>query len=204
MVMTATGFYGPHRVVAASMPRTLYEVLEVTRWAAPTEIKRHYRRLAKRYHPDVNRTREGSERFLEIQAAYQVLSNPLLRREYDEKLEPKAQFHWEPPVVYDGPSHKVRIARGFVDISGPFPRRPMRSEVKESKRIAERRRFARRVWSGYVLVVFIMVAGLFTFAAALAASGQGFQAAVTASGGGMLLGLLFIAWVAKGIGNPEL
>ncbi len=185
------------------MPRTLYDLLEVSQWAALPEIKRQYRRLAKRYHPDVNQGRGASERFLEIQTAYQVLSNPLLRREYDEKLDPKRDFHWEPPESYDGPSHKVKVPRGFVDVAGPFPRRTRPTDGQQYRETERQRRFSRRVWTAYVVVVLVMVVGLFAFAASLAVSGLGFQAAVTASGGGMMLGLLFIAWVAKGIGRPE-
>ena len=185
------------------MARTLYEVLGLPRGAAPAEIKRSYRRLAKRYHPDVNPVGGAAERFLEVQAAYQVLSNPLLRREYDEKLYPRTEFIWEPPAVYDGPSHKVRVPRGFVDVAGPFCSPNPRADAQQRRMAERRRRFARKVWFGYVAVVVAMVSTMFGFAASLAASGEGFAAAATASGGGMMLGLLFIAWIAKGIGGAE-
>ena len=186
------------------MARTLYDLLEVPRGVAPTEIKRSFRRLAKRYHPDVNRGRGAAERFLEIQAAYQVLANPLLRREYDEKLEPRTEFRWEPPVAYDGPSHKVKMPRGYVGVAGPFPSAGGRAELRRQRATERRRRFAGRVWIAYVAVVLSMVTAMFAFAGYLAATGLGFQAAITASGGGMMLGLLFIAWIARGITAPDL
>ena len=186
------------------MARTLYEVLGVSRGAAPAEIKRSFRRLAKRYHPDVNPGGGAAERFIEIQTAYQLLSNPMLRREYDEKLDPRTEFHWEPPPVYDGPSHKVKVPRGFVDVAGPFPSVNPRA-ARAHDRTAERRRaFARKVWIGYVAAVLAMVCTMFGFAASLAASGETFAAAATASAGAMMLGLLFIAWVAKGVGAVDL
>src|SRR5215216_27676 len=63
----------------------LYKVLEVSKEAPQDEIRRSYRRLARKYHPDANPgDREAEERFKEVQHAYEALSNPEKRREYDE------------------------------------------------------------------------------------------------------------------------
>src|ERR671915_1310638 len=63
----------------------LYKALEVSKEASQEEIRRSYRRLARKYHPDANPgDRQAEERFKEIQQAYEVLSNPEKRREYDE------------------------------------------------------------------------------------------------------------------------
>ena len=63
----------------------LYKVLEVSKEASQDEIRRSYRRLARKYHPDANPgDRAAEERFKEIQQAYEVLSNPEKRSEYDE------------------------------------------------------------------------------------------------------------------------
>ncbi|HYQ84557.1 MAG TPA: DnaJ domain-containing protein, partial [Rubrobacter sp.] len=63
----------------------LYKVLEVSKEASQDEIRRSYRRLARKYHPDANPgDRQAEERFKEIQQAYEVLSKPEKRREYDE------------------------------------------------------------------------------------------------------------------------
>ncbi len=63
----------------------LYKVLEVSKEAPQDEIRRSYRRLARKYHPDANPgDRAAEERFKEIQQAYEVLSKPEKRREYDE------------------------------------------------------------------------------------------------------------------------
>jgi molecular chaperone DnaJ len=61
----------------------LYEVLGVRRDATQEEIKRAYRRLARQYHPDANPDPQAAERFKEINAAYEVLSDPVKRQRYD-------------------------------------------------------------------------------------------------------------------------
>jgi molecular chaperone DnaJ len=61
----------------------LYAVLGVPRDATEDEIKRTYRRLARELHPDVNNDPEAEHRFKEITAAYQTLSDPAKRRQYD-------------------------------------------------------------------------------------------------------------------------
>ncbi|AEK59151.1 MULTISPECIES: molecular chaperone DnaJ [Acidithiobacillus] len=64
--------------------RDYYEVLEVSRTADDGEIKKSYRRLAMRYHPDRNPgDSQAEERFKEISEAYEVLSDPQKRQAYD-------------------------------------------------------------------------------------------------------------------------
>lgn len=60
-----------------------YEVLGVAHDASAEEVKRAYRNLAKRYHPDVNKAADAADRFKEIQAAYDVLGDEEKRRHYD-------------------------------------------------------------------------------------------------------------------------
>jgi curved DNA-binding protein len=63
--------------------RDFYEALGVPRNAGQDEIQRAYRKLARQYHPDVNKDPGAEERFKEIGEAYQVLSDPNTRKRYD-------------------------------------------------------------------------------------------------------------------------
>ena len=60
-----------------------YKALGVARDAGQDEIKRAYRRLARKYHPDVNKAAEAEQRFKEIGEAYEVLKDPEKRAAYD-------------------------------------------------------------------------------------------------------------------------
>lgn len=65
--------------------RDYYEILGVDRNATEQEIKKAYRKLARKYHPDVNKDDpQAEERFKEITRAYEVLSDPQRRRQYDQ------------------------------------------------------------------------------------------------------------------------
>jgi curved DNA-binding protein len=63
--------------------RDFYEVLGLRRDASAEEIQRAYRKLARTYHPDVNKSPEAEEKFKEVSEAYDVLSDPDLRKRYD-------------------------------------------------------------------------------------------------------------------------
>ncbi len=60
-----------------------YEILGVARDADASAIKSAYRKLARKYHPDVNRTKEAEEKFKDINEAYEVLSDKNKRQRYD-------------------------------------------------------------------------------------------------------------------------
>src|SRR5882724_8504321 len=74
-------------VTVATTKRDYYEVLSVSRTADGEEIKRSYRRLAMKYHPDRNQGGAAAEaeiKFKECAEAYEVLSDPAKRKRYDQ------------------------------------------------------------------------------------------------------------------------
>jgi len=64
--------------------KSLYETLGVKPDATADEIKKAYRKLARKYHPDICKEPECEEKFKEINAAYEILSDPEKRKQYDQ------------------------------------------------------------------------------------------------------------------------
>lgn len=72
--------------------RDYYEVLGVSKTASDDEIKKAYRGLAKKYHPDVSTEDNAEEKFKEVQEAYEVLSDPTKREQYNQFGHQGANF----------------------------------------------------------------------------------------------------------------
>ena len=66
------------------MAKSLYKTLEINEGASEAEIKKAYRKLARQYHPDVNKDEGAEDKFKEINSAYEILSDKDKKRQYDQ------------------------------------------------------------------------------------------------------------------------
>jgi molecular chaperone DnaJ len=91
--------------------RDYYEVLGLSQDASKEEIKKAYRKLARQYHPDVNKAADAKQKFTEVKDAYEVLSDPQKKAQYD-------QFgHTDPNQGFGGGGD---FGGGFGDIFDMF------------------------------------------------------------------------------------
>jgi curved DNA-binding protein len=98
-----------------------YDTLGVSRGAPAEEIKRAYRKLARKYHPDVSKEKNAEAKFKDVQEAYEVLKDPEKRASYDQlgrDYRPGQQFRpppgWEQHYGRSG-SHRFSDLNGFSD-----------------------------------------------------------------------------------------
>lgn len=96
-----------------------YKTLGVERGASADEIKKAYRRLARKYHPDVSKEKDAEERFKELAEAYETLGNAEKRAAYDELGRYRPGQNFKPP-----PGWEQRFGGGFsvedIDLSDLF------------------------------------------------------------------------------------
>ena len=132
-----------------STKRDYYDILSVDKKASQAEIKKAYRALALKYHPDKNKEKEAAEKFKEVTAAYEVLSDSKKRQTYDQYGHaafdqaagfggaggPFGQTHKSGPFTYTystsgegspfgGFSDPFEIFEAFFGSGSPFRRGP--------------------------------------------------------------------------------
>jgi curved DNA-binding protein CbpA len=95
-----------------------YEIMKVDRKATEAEIKRAFRQLANQYHPDKNPSVEAEAIFKEINEAYEVLSDPASRLDYDQRLASPAFFNYQyirpQKTTYRGPSERALFQNSLL------------------------------------------------------------------------------------------
>ncbi|MBS3171542.1 molecular chaperone DnaJ [Candidatus Woesearchaeota archaeon] len=66
------------------MAKDFYKILGVSKKASQDEIKKAFKQLAKKYHPDINKGKDSEEKFKELNEAFQILNDPIKRNQYDQ------------------------------------------------------------------------------------------------------------------------
>ena len=98
-----------------------YDTLGVSRGAPAEEIKRAYRKLARKYHPDVSKEKNAEARFKDVQEAYEVLKDPEKRASYDQLgRDYRSGQQFRPPPGWEqhygrAGSHRFSDLNGFSD-----------------------------------------------------------------------------------------
>ena len=69
------------------MDKDYYKIMGVSQDASDKDIKMAYRKLARRYHPDISKEPNAEEKFKEMGEAYEVLKDPVKRAEYNQYLK---------------------------------------------------------------------------------------------------------------------
>src|ERR1700674_5894831 len=106
--------------------RDYYEILGVQRDARPEDIKKVYRKLARKYHPDLNpNNKQSEEKFKEIQEAYEVLGDAEKRKKYDQLgANWKNGAEFTPPPNWGGQQGEINLdeifGRGSQQRGGTF------------------------------------------------------------------------------------
>ena len=117
-----------------STKRDYYDILSVDKKASQAEIKKAYRALALKYHPDKNKEKEAAEKFKEVTAAYEVLSDSKKRQTYDQFGHaafdqaagfggaggPFGQTYKSGPFTYTYSTSAGSPGAGFGGFSDPF------------------------------------------------------------------------------------
>src|SRR5476651_2277150 len=96
--------------------RDYYEILGVTRGADAEEVKRAYRKQARKYHPDVSKEKNAEEKFKDVQEAYEVLKDAEKRAAYDQLGSNwQAGQDFRPPPGWQGNPFQQRQQGGFAE-----------------------------------------------------------------------------------------
>jgi molecular chaperone DnaJ len=100
-----------------------YSILEVPKTATEAEIKKAYKRLARKFHPDLNKAKAAEDKFKQVTSAFEILGNPEKRKMYDEFGEDAVRFGFDP--------EKARQYRAWGAQAGPASQGRARSSGTE-------------------------------------------------------------------------
>ena len=126
------------------MIKNYYETLGIPRFSSSEEVKKAYRRLAHKYHPDKNRSgAQGEEFFRQIKEAYDALSCPLKKKDYDLVLRARST----PVSPYTFTSYTQQPDAGETVAE------PITNEAKDSSKIW--------VWLKPVIIIILSIIAMY-------------------------------------------
>ena len=96
-----------------------YKIMGVARDASADDIKQAYRRLARKYHPDVSKEKDAEARFKEVGEAYEVLRDPEKRAAYDSLGSRPAGEEFRPPPGWEFEAGAAGLRRTLVSFVAP-------------------------------------------------------------------------------------
>jgi len=128
---------------SGNQKRDYYEILGIPREATKDEIKRAYRKLALKYHPDRNKEPDAADRFKEISEAYAILSDDVKRQQYDQFGHAGVAGRWSAEDIFGGINFDEILrsfglgggAGGFSSIFDFFSGRSGRTPTQRSSAI---------------------------------------------------------------------
>ena len=97
-----------------------YQVLGVERGASAEDIKKAYRRLARKYHPDVSKDPAGEEKFKELAEAYETLKSPEKRAAYDQLGAHRPGEDFRPPPQWEQQHGGAQASFDDLDLADLF------------------------------------------------------------------------------------
>lgn len=158
------------------MTQTHYEVLELTGGAAPEEVRKAYRRLAARLHPDLHpeQLKEAATReFVKIQLAYEELSNPERRRTYDQSLAAEIRRREEAAAAAAQPKPTPQQSKPAPK-PAPKPKPESDPEPEDLKPAAGRENIHPwHIWTAATFLLALTVAGYWIAGTQISAAESG-------------------------------
>lgn len=102
-----------------------YNLLEIEKDASEEDIRIAYRKLAKKYHPDLNKTDpHAKEKFIEIKEAYDTLKDPVKRKTYDQLKNNPQTFDWSDLFRTTDYRTFIEILRDIYEYKTPYYKPP--------------------------------------------------------------------------------
>jgi len=171
-----------------------YRILGISQGATQEQIKRAYRRQARLYHPDLNKSPDAKEKFLEVQLAYDLLSRPESER-HEEGIRGEGWTASRPsspswPTDRSGESHKVRVARGSRRVTSPFYGTVSGMESWERAGTLSHNRAMTAIWVVYIGILGGASVGFILFGLFSISTGNAFGGVMASSIGLILLVIL--------------